>query len=136
MRIALAVAALLLAASAQAQTAVIHTVPSPPRADVPFVIQVTMSSCYTLTGVTVNGNNIDLIVQFAGPCLSAALPITEEITVPALPAGNYTVRLIASDSTTPFFTQALAIVADIPALDTAVMILLAAVLGLIAIAAK
>jgi len=132
MRSAIAVLVFLAAAvSAQAQT--LATVPTPPVAGMPFQIRVTMAACYSLTGVTVNGANIDVVVAFQPLCIGTPPFITQEIGAPGLPAGNYTIRLLPENSTTPLVTLPVAITADIPALESRALAMLAAVLALLAI---
>lgn len=125
----------LAAAAAHAAPPILSVIPSTPVAGTPFTVRVQMAWCYSLTGVQINGSNIDVIMHFEPLCIATPPVFVNDIAVGPLPAGDYTVRLMADNNeTTPAATQPLAIVAaDIPALDTSLMILLAAVLGFIAI---
>ena len=133
MRIAAVVAAVLFAAAAYAQVPILTTIPSPPVAGVPFTIRVSLAACYSLTGVTVNGSNIDVIAHFEPLCIATPPIVTSDIAAGPLPAGNYTIRLLPDDSTTPVATLPVAITANIPALDPRVLAMLAATM--IAVAA-
>jgi hypothetical protein len=73
-------------------------IPNPPTANQPFQIRVTAEalSCYTLPDSVTVTQPAPNVVQYEMRILDGCLPLPEQqrlYTVPALPAGPYTVRL-------------------------------------------
>ncbi len=126
MRCAFLFAALLAAASTQAQ---ITTIPPNPVAGVPFTIHLVQGLCPTSAGpAVVNGTNIDINITFADACGTFG-PAVFDVPAGPLPAGGYTVQLHnVNNGGAVFATQPIVVAADIPTLDPRLLAVLAVML--------
>lgn len=136
MRIALRIALLLLtslvAFAAQAQT--VAPVPANPVAGVPFLIHGTVPGCNGgISGVTVNGSNIDIGVTPGAICIDPLPSVPFDVLVGPLPVGTYTIRLLWADNSGVMATATVMVVADVPALDPRLLAMLAATMVVIGI---
>lgn len=127
-RATLFLALLLLAPVAQAQS--VAAIPANPVAGVPFVIHGVIPGCTSGFTVTVSGSTIDVIALPGSLCID---PVVFLFDVPAgpLPAGTYTIRLLRANSPTVIATATIMVVADVPALDLRLLVLLAAAIVVI-----
>jgi len=87
-----------------------------------------------ISNPSINGTNIDYHVTFLTGfgCIGTFRPAEFNPLVGPLAPGTYTIRIFAEDSTTPFQTQPLQVMADIPALDPRLLAMLAVVLIVLA----
>ena len=122
----LAFALLLSTAAAEAQ---ITTIPPNPVAGVPFTIHIVQGTCPNGAGpAVVNGTNIDINITFSDAC-GTFPPGIFDVPAGPLPAGSYTVQLHnVNNGGTVFATQPIVVSADIPALDSRLLMVLAVML--------
>lgn len=89
----------LFCASAHARPLTVIA-PANPTTDDPIQIQYTIRLAYSpgllASTYSVNGNTIDVSVVFSEVGFSVGYVFIRQVTVPALPAGTYTVRLLTS----------------------------------------
>lgn len=131
-RAPLILALLLLASTAQAQT--ISAVSPNPVAGVPFIVHGTVPGCNGgISGVTVNGSNIDISVTPGANCIDPLPSVPFDVLVGPLPVGTYTIRLLWADNSGVMATAPVMVVADVPALDPRLLAMLAATMVVIAI---
>jgi hypothetical protein len=130
MRWLLPVALLAAAVSARAQQPQPISLPSPPVAGAPFIVHV-IALCAGPGGTTINGSNIDINVTQGALCCGGCFT-SFDVTVPPLPAGSYTIRLVSSSSPSGFATLPITVTAGVPALGTPLLTVLA--IALIALA--
>ena len=115
--------ALFVAESADAQFS-LTTVPANPVTGVPFLISVSESVCSGIAGITIHGTFIDISWNPPLSCVESP-PRTEQVSVPALPAGAYTIRVLSTFDNSVVTTAPLVVGADVPALDQRVLVMLA-----------
>ena len=129
-RLAVLLIGFFVAASADAQIWLTGSVPTNPVAGVPFLLKVSESVCSNVVGVTVHGTFVDLIWNPPVNCIQGER--TQQVPVPALTAGTYTIRVLSTFNNSVVKSAPLIVGADIPALDPSLLSFLAVALILIA----
>src|SRR5437870_954386 len=114
---ALLLFALLAASSAHAS---IVTIPANPVAGVPFVVHV-VAFCANIGDATVGSTDINIPVILLGNCCGGCFS-QRDVPVGPLPAGTYTIRVLATaNNNSVIETLPIIVGADIPALDPRVL---------------